>query len=258
LANSYFQFQQFRVEQGDCAQKVSTDACLLGAATGLRHATHVLDIGTGTGLLALMVAQRAPTATIEALEIDPLAAAQAAANVAASPWAARITVHPLSLAAYAAMLPRPTGTPAHQFSHIICNPPFFRRSLAPPDAARATARHAGEASLTFEEISAFAAAQLQPGGTLTVLLPPPEMVQFAEAARASGLAAQAHLAVRHRPGGRITRVIWQFGRQAPGAVAAREVSIKNADGLAYSADFRNLLAAFYLEFSGAASASAKA
>jgi tRNA1Val (adenine37-N6)-methyltransferase len=244
LANDYFQFQQFRIEQAHCAQKVSTDACLLGAAIDLTDASRVLDIGTGTGLLALMVAQRAPAAHIEALEIDLAAATQAAANVAASPWAGRVVVHPLSLAAYAASGPAP-------FSHIICNPPFFRRSLAPPDAARATARHAGEASLTFEEIGAFAAAHLRPGGTLTVLLPPPEMAQFAEAARASGLAVQARLAVRHRPGGRITRVIWQFGQLAPAVAAERELVIKSADGLNYSADFRSLLGEFYLEFATA-------
>ncbi|RZK99421.1 MAG: methyltransferase, partial [Hymenobacter sp.] len=145
MPNDYFQFQQFRIAQSDCAQKVSTDACLLGAATNLAGATRVLDIGTGTGLLALMAAQRAPVAAIEAIEIDLLAAGQAAANVAASPWANRLTVRPLSLAAYAATQPAP-------FSHIICNPPFFRRSLAPPDAARATARHEGAGSLTFSDI----------------------------------------------------------------------------------------------------------
>ena len=238
MPNDYFQFQQFRIDQSDCAQKVSTDACLLGAAADLTGATRVLDIGTGTGLLALLVAQRAPQAIIEAIEIDPAAAAQAARNVAASPWASRIRVRPLSLAAYAAALP-----PA--FSHLICNPPFFRRSLAPPNAARATARHAGEASLTFEEIAAFAAAFLEPAGTLTVLLPPPEMAHFARAARAAGLLSQAQLMVRHRPGGRITRVIGQFGRGAAASEREPSLTIQDVDGT-YSADFRALLAGFYL------------
>ena len=244
MANSYFQFQQFRIEQGDCAQKVSTDACLLGAAADLCGASRVLDLGTGTGLLALMAAQRAPAATIEAVEIDPAAAAQAARNAAASPWASRLTVHPLSLAAYAATGPG-------QFSHIICNPPFFRRSLAPPDTARATARHEGTNSLTFGDIVAFAVAHLLPSGALTVLLPPPEMMQFAQEAAARGLAAQARLTVRHRPGGRATRAIWQFGRVAPARPSERELLIKNADGLGYSPDFTELLRAFYLEFAPA-------
>jgi tRNA1Val (adenine37-N6)-methyltransferase len=245
LANDYFQFQQFRINQADCAQKVSTDACLLGAAADLTGATRVLDIGTGTGLLALMVAQRAPAATIEAVELDPAAAAQAAANVAASPWPSRITVHPLSLADYAAGLPAPLANPDALFSHIICNPPFFRRSLAPPDAARATARHTSETSLTFAQISDFAVEYLLAAGSLTVLLPPPEMQHFAQLAGASGLEAQARLSVRHRPGGRITRNIWQFGREVPASLRDSSLVIQEADGQ-YSADFQALLAGFYL------------
>ncbi|MDJ0365267.1 methyltransferase [Hymenobacter sp. H14-R3] len=247
MPNDYFQFQQFRIAQSHCAQKVSTDACLLGVATDLTGATRVLDLGTGTGLLALMAAQRAPAATIEAIEIDPLAAAQAAANVAASPWASRMAVRPLSLAAYAATQPPAVVGTDLRFSHIICNPPFFRRSLAPPDAARATARHAGAASLTFGAIVAFAAAHLRPGGTLTVLLPPPEMQHFVQEALAGQLPLRAQLAVRHRPGGRITRCISEFGHVAPAAVPQRELVIQDADG-AYSADFRALLAGFYLAF----------
>ena len=240
MPNAYFQFQQFRVEQAACAQKVSTDACILGAAADLRAATRVLDLGTGTGLLALMTAQRAPAARIEAIEIDPNAAAQAAANVAACPWAARIRVWPLSLAAYAA-----TGPAA--FSQILCNPPFFRRSLPPPGAARALARHASPASLTLEEIAVFAAAHLLPAGTFTVLLPPPEMRAFEAVAHTAGLATQARLLVRHRPGGRVSRVIGQFGREPAPAIAATELCITD-DADNYSGDFRRLLADFYLAF----------
>ena len=152
MANSYFQFQHFRIEQAACAMKVSTDACLLGAAADLAAARRILDIGTGTGLLALMAAQRNPHVTIEAVEIDPAAAAQAAANVAVSPWAGRIRVHAQSLAAYAATGPAPLANDDLRFDHIVCNPPFFRQSLPAPDAARATARHEGTGSLTFEGI----------------------------------------------------------------------------------------------------------
>ena len=238
MPNDYFQFQQFRINQAACAQKVSTDACLLGAAIDLTGATRVLDLGTGTGLLALMAAQRAPNAEIEAIELDAAAAAQAVANVASSPWVSRIQVRPLSLAAYAATRPAP-------FSHIICNPPFFRRSLASPDAARATARHAGETSLTFGAIIQFSHQYLGPNGKLTVLLPPPEMQQFEQEAAAGGLPVRARLLVRHRPGGRATRCISEFGRGAAVDVRASSLIIQEAEG-AYSAAFRALLSGFYL------------
>ena len=238
MPNDYFQFKQFRLNQFDCAQKVSTDACLLGAAASLENTTRLLDIGTGTGLLALMAAQRAPAAVIEAIEIDPAAAAQAAANVAASPWVGRVRVWPLSLAAYVATQPAP-------FSHIVCNPPFFQASLLPPTAARATARHAGTTSLTFAEIADFAARFLLPQGRLALLLPPPEMAHFEAEAERAGLAARARCWVRHRPGGRITRGIVEFGRGAGGPALASELVVEKAGG-GYSEAFRALLAGFYL------------
>ena len=238
MANDYFQFQQFRVEQYQCAMKVSTDACLLGAAVDLGGATRLLDIGTGTGLLALMAAQRHASVQVEAVEIDAAAAEQAAANVAASPWAARIRVHALSLAAYTETQPEP-------FSHIVCNPPFFRHSLPSGDSARRTARHAGNDSLSFDELARFAAGFLLPSGQLTVLLPPPEMHAFEAEAMAAGLHLQRQLQVRHRPSGKVTRHISCFGRVST-PVLTHELAIQAADGSGYSLEFRQLLAGFYL------------
>ncbi|GAB3320222.1 methyltransferase [Hymenobacter humi] len=240
MPNDYFQFQQFRIEQHQCAMKVSTDACLLGAATDLRGATHLLDVGTGTGLLALMAAQRHAATAIEAIEIDEAAAAQATANVQASPWVGRIRVHSLSLAEYAATQPAP-------FSHIICNPPFFRQSMPSADWARNNARHVSVASLSFEELARFAADFLLPDGTLTVLLPPPEMAHFEQAALAAGLPVVGRLAVRHRPGGRVTRHISRFQRNAT-PLEERELLIHSDTGTNYSDEFRQLLAGFYLAF----------
>jgi tRNA1Val (adenine37-N6)-methyltransferase len=239
MPNDYFQFQQFRIEQGQCAMKVSTDACLLGAAADLHGATRLLDIGTGTGLLALMAAQRHPTVAIEAIEIEAAAAAQAAANAAASPWAGRLRVRGLSLAAFAATRPAP-------FSHIICNPPFFRQSLRSPDAARTTARHEADDTLSFEALVAFAAELLLPTGLLTVLLPPPEMRAFARVAAAAGLELATRLVVRHRPGSKPLRHIVGFRRGATDAVET-ELTIRPAnDETVYSAGFQALLAGFYL------------
>ena len=238
MPNDYFQFQQFRIGQAACAMKVSTDACLLGAVTDLTGATRLLDIGTGTGLLALMAAQRHPGVPIEAIEIDEAAAAQAAENVAASPWASRIRVQPLSLAAYAATQPAP-------FSHIICNPPFFQQSLRSPDAARSTARHTAPDTLSFTELARFAADFLAENGLLTVLLPPIEMATFAQEAQRVGLPPATRLVVRHRAGSRVLRHIVGF-RQAAGLVVETELAIRATEGEEYSTAFRALLAGFYL------------
>ena len=238
MANSYFQFKQFRIEQDRCAMKVCTDACVLGATADVAGATRVLDIGTGTGLLALMAAQRNPSAHIEAVEIDEAAAAQAAANVAASPWASRLTVHAQSLRAFAATQPVP-------FDHILCNPPFFRNALRSPDVARTTARHTANDTLTFEEITTFGHQFLTPSGQLTVLLPPPEMQQFEQAAKAAHLYPASRLVVHHRAGSKPLRHITAFGHQ-PQAVKQRTLAIYADDAAVYSEDFQRLLRDFYL------------
>jgi len=239
MPNSYFQFQQFRIEQGSCAMKVSTDGCLLGAVHDLAGATRLLDVGTGTGLLALMAAQRHPTVAIEAVELDEQAAAQAAANAAASPWAARIRVHAMGLAPYAATCPA-------AFSHIVCNPPFFRQSLRSPDAARSRARHTASDSLPFEELARTAAELLAAKGLLTVLLPPSEMQAFSHSAAGAGLHPATRLVVRHRPGSAPLRHITGFKRAMQPTVET-ELAIRTAtDDNQYSEEFRRLLAGFYL------------
>ncbi|WP_460503713.1 hypothetical protein, partial [Hymenobacter agri] len=172
--------------------------------------------------------------------------AQAAANAATSPWAGRIRVHALSLAEYAATQPAPLTAADLRFSHIISNPPFFRQSLRSPDAARSTARHEAADSLSFEALAAFAGDFLLPKGLLTVLLPPPEMRAFELAAAVAGLHPATRLVVRHRPGSRPLRHITGFGRDM---VRTRETELvirTEESDAEYSAEFRALLAGFYL------------
>lgn len=237
MANSYFQFKQFRIEQGQCAMKVSTDACVLGAVADVGTAQRILDIGTGTGLLALMAAQRNAHAHIEGVEIDPAAASQAAFNFGASPWAHRLRLHAGPLAGYAAQPPTASD-------HILCNPPFFRHSLRPPDALRATARHTAPDTLTFAELAQFSADFLTQSGQLTVLLPPPEMLHYERTAAAFGLFPLTRLVLRHRPGSKPLRHVTAFGKRAV-SVQQQELYIMQ-DGNTYSEAFRELLGPFYL------------
>ncbi|MCC3156920.1 methyltransferase [Hymenobacter sp. 15J16-1T3B] len=239
MPNDFFQFKHFRIEQAACAMKVSTDACVLGAAAAVEGAARILDVGTGTGLLALMAAQRNPTAHIDAVEIDAAAAAQARHNVAASAWAARIRVHARSLAAFAVTQPAP-------FDLILSNPPFFRRSLRSPDAQRTAARHAADDTLSFAELAAFAAAYLAPTGRLVLLLPPPEMREFEQEAARAGLAPTHRLVLQHRPGSKPLRHVTTFGR-GPHRAAETTLTIHAPDE-SYSGAFRALLQDFYLAF----------
>ncbi|RSK34694.1 methyltransferase domain-containing protein [Hymenobacter metallilatus] len=218
--------------------KVCTDACVLGALAPVTAASRILDIGTGTGLLALMAAQRAPQARIEAVELDTAAAAQAAANFTASPWAERLRLHAMPLADFAATQP-----PA--FDHILCNPPFFRNSLRSPNQQRTAARHTAEDTLPFQELAGFAARFLTAAGQLTVLLPPPEMREFELDAAGAGLYPSRRLVLHHRPGSKALRHIITFSRQ-PGGVQQRELPLHEAASEEYAAWFKEALGPFYL------------
>jgi tRNA1Val (adenine37-N6)-methyltransferase len=165
MANSYFQFKQFTIQQDACAMKVTTDACLFGAwcAQELSQqqppAKTVLDIGTGTGLLALMVLQK-HTAIIDAVEIDAHAAAQASENIAASPWHKTITVHRADIL---------TMLILQSYDAVISNPPFYQNDWQSPDSRRNTAHHSRQ--LTWTALIPCVKKALHATGSFFLLLP---------------------------------------------------------------------------------------
>lgn len=127
-----FQFKQFTIEPGEAGMPVSTDGVLLGAWAQLGENFHLLDIGTGTGLLALMCAQRQPDLTIEAIDIEETAIKSATRNIVSSPWKSRIQIKHSDLVAF---------TPRKKFDLIICNPPYFNSGETSKRESRAIARH---------------------------------------------------------------------------------------------------------------------
>ncbi len=159
--NPYFQFKQFIIYQDKCAMKVNTDGVLLGAWTDNFDAQHILDIGTGTGLIALMLAQRS-NASIDAIEIDEEAATQASQNCVNSIWKDRISVHCCSFQEF-------TEKNSPKYDLIVSNPPYFIQSLKSPKQNKNTARHTD--SLSFEELIAGSKKLLLPNGKLSVILP---------------------------------------------------------------------------------------
>ena len=155
-----FQFKQFAVCDELCAMKVGTDGVLLGAWADVAGDSRILDLGTGSGLIALMLAQRNHEADIVALDIDNEATIQAQHNFSLSPWRKRLSVVNANISDYDTQ---------KRFSHIVTNPPYFVDSLHSPNAARTAARHTS--SLPFSEIIAACERLLEPGGRLSVILP---------------------------------------------------------------------------------------
>ncbi len=198
MPNSYFQFKQFTVSHDKCGMKVGTDGVLLGAWVNVDHAKNILDIGTGTGLLALMVAQRS-VAHIVALEIDKHAAKQAEENVSNSPWADRIEVIETDFKVYVS---------DRKFDVIISNPPYFIDSLASPDLQRTMARHSGE--LTHIELLRGVSQLLSTDGEFSVVIPIETVDSFKEIAESCGLFPCRQMLVTTKLGGAPKRALITF------------------------------------------------
>lgn len=239
MANPYFQFKQFRIEQGACAMKVSTDACLFGAIVPALTADSVaLDIGTGTGLLSLMLAQRSPpTARIDAVELDELAAQQARVNFQHSPWAPQLELWQGPIQSY-----RLDG--AACYSLILANPPFFQSGSRSLLAERAAARHTD--SLRFDELLSAVSRLLVAEGEFWVLLPVSEQASFRDLAERIGLMSQGGWEIAPRAAAAVHRYIscwrWSAGLANPSFL---RLDIRQESG-DYSPEFCRLLRPYYL------------
>lgn len=161
MSNPFFRFKQFTVRHDKCAMKVGTDGVLLGAWADIAGCKRILDIGTGTGLIALMLAQRSQ-ALIDAIDIDADACLQAEENTEASPFAGRIRVIHTALSDF-------TTTCPDRYDLIVSNPPYFVDSLKCPDRQRATARHTD--TLPLETLLRDGRRLLAPGGHIALILP---------------------------------------------------------------------------------------
>lgn len=264
-----FHFKQFDIAQDRCAMKVGTDGVLLGAwveleikhpkrTTGcievqdsssdcrdVHNTLQILDIGTGTGLIALMVAQRCKVMDvdfdIDAIEIDANAACQAADNVLASPWASQIKVHGSSLADYMTQLPSD-----QKYDLIVSNPPFYNATLKPDDEARAVARH--KDSLPLDEIMQCALHTLSPYGRLALIYPTNYDSEVMTQAIAAGLKPVRICNVLTKAGKICKRRMTEFclnNNETTGTVyEVNTLSIRDAEGN-YTTEYMELTLPFY-------------
>ena len=199
MANPFFTFKQFTIRHDRCAMKVGTDGVLLGAWTDVSHSCRLLDIGTGTGLIALMLAQRCPKASITAIDIDAEAVEQARENVLLSPWSDRVEVTLQDICKYL--------TDKH-FDTIVSNPPYFIDSLKCPNDQRNTARHTD--TLDAERLLESVARLLTDDGRFSIILPAEQTDLLIQTAYAQGLYPSRQTAVITRPGLSPKRILMEF------------------------------------------------
>jgi tRNA1Val (adenine37-N6)-methyltransferase len=188
MAGDSFEFKKFRIKQDRCAMKVSTDAVLLGSWVSASGSETILDIGTGTGIIALMLAQKS-NAHITAIDIDRESTEQASVNVAESIFSERVKVLHSSLQQLAA------GT-EQKFKLIVTNPPYFVDSLKSNDDTRKIARHTD--TLPFSDLVDCVIKLLHPKGKFCLILPKNEAGQFRELAMGRGLYLSKLLRIRTR------------------------------------------------------------
>lgn len=233
--NQWFEFRHFTVRQERCAMKVGTDGVLLGAwADG---ADRILDIGAGTGLIALMMAQRFPGSEVDAVEIERDAATQAMENAEASPFSSRITVIESSIQDYAEKY---TGLP---YGAVVSNPPFFNSSLKNPDKQRSLARHTD--SLSYRDLFFSVSRLLADDGVFSVVIPDSCRDSFMSEAAVFGFFLVRETFVRTTPRKQPKRILLAFMKRRTGTVRREEVAMMSPDG-SKSQWYARLTEDFYL------------
>ena len=199
---SHFKFKKFTVAHAGSTMKVGTDAVLLGAWVTVGQAQTILDIGTGNGTIALMLAQRSmEIATVAAVEIEATDVMQAEENFKSSPWYDKIQLHHTSIQNF---------FPEGQYDLVVINSPYFNNSQRPPDVRRHQARHT--VTLSYKDLVDAALRLLKNNGRFNVILPFTEGLQFLELARADGLFCTRQYSFRTRAEKPIERLLLEFSR----------------------------------------------
>ena len=200
--NKHFSFKQFTVNQDQCAMKIGTDGVLLGAWTSIKHNPEsILDIGTGTGVIALQLAQRSDAEIIDAIEIDDSAFEQAVENFENSPWGDRLFCYHASLEEF-------TNEIDDNYDLIISNPPFYNDAFQSDDNARNTARFTD--SLPFNILLKSVSKLLSSHGIFTVIIPFKEEENFINLAKGHNLFVNTICNVKGTPTSDIKRSLLEF------------------------------------------------
>ena len=234
MPNSFFTFKQFTIHHDRCAMKVGTDGVLLGAWVNLRNSHRILDIGTGTGLIALMMAQRCNDSNITAIDIDTEAVSQANENIQASPWKERVIAMQQDIRSF---------HPDESFDTIVSNPPYFVNSLKSSDSQRNTARHTD--SLSAEDLMQKAAELLTEDGHFSIILPTEQIEDLIQICERVGLYPSRRTNVITRPRLTPKRTLMEFCKRK--SSFPTDELIVELDRHVYSEAYIALTRDFYLK-----------
>ena len=234
MANNYFQFKKFKIVQDGCAMKVGTDGCLLGGWFDCSQSRNILDVGSGSGLIAIMAAQRC-NATVTGVEIDSDAAIQAIENVNNSPWSDRIRIINEDLLSY---------TTAERFDTIVSNPPYFVNSLKCDNDARTTARHSD--TLSNNEFFRKCKELLTEEGKISIIIPSDISTDWQEVAKSNGFHTSRITHIKTTPDKMAKRVLIEFSTCKLQEMFEETLILEKKRGV-YSDEAQNILKDFYLK-----------
>ena len=232
-----FRFKQFEIHQQQSTMKVGTDGVLLGAWANVDGAKRILDIGTGTGLIALMAAQRNEKANIDAVEIDTNAFEEAAYNFNKSTWSHRLNIFNQSIQDF-------SETYQLKYDVIISNPPYFINSTKSHNFSKNQVRHTD--SLSFDELITAVSQLLSDSGRFSLILPNTEGEHFYHLAKANQLHCSRKVRVRGRADKPVERLLMEFSKEETYEEEGEFVIQKSSKRHDYTAAYINLTKDYYL------------
>ncbi|MFV0506629.1 MAG: tRNA1(Val) (adenine(37)-N6)-methyltransferase [Bacteroidales bacterium] len=236
MSNSFFQFQQFRIEQSNSAMKVGVDSLALGCWTSVLQTDSILDIGCGTGLLSLIMAQRNPKARILGIDIDDGALLDANLNVNLSKWKSQIEIKHISLQALA-------KENSLKFNLVISNPPYFNSAHACSDSRRTLARH--DKKLNMHELINDSLKLLKVNGKMSIIYPSDRVDRLISYGEGLGLSVSRICKLIPIEGKSSHRTMVELTKYTTATLKAESLTIRNRTG-EYTSSYKELTSDFYL------------